>query len=84
MGTLSFQDAKEIVIGVLQDLEEEATTVQIMDIVEKISKECKDQVPHVLLQLLKEGVVHRRISKTKRGITWKIHLKILVTSSDQE
>lgn len=82
MGTLSFKDAREIILGVLQDLEEESTTVEIMNIVVKISKECKDQVPHVLLQLLKEGIIHRGISKTKRGITWKIHQSVLITSSD--
>ena len=82
MGTLSFKDAREIVLGVLQDLEEESTTVEIMNIVVKISKECKDQVPHVLLQLLKEGIVHRSISKTKRGITWIIHQNMMVTISD--
>lgn len=62
-------DPKETVIAVLNELGE-ASTSEIVEIVSRRSKQCKDRIPKTLIILEKENKIVKKISKERKAIVW--------------
>ena len=62
-------DPKETVIAVLNELGE-ASTFEIIEILSRRSKECKDRIPKTLITLEKENKIVKKISKERKAIVW--------------
>ena len=64
-------EVENVIIVVLKDIIQ-ASIIDLEIEIEKISPECKDQIPWELKQLEKHKLIKKEISKAKKAIVWSL------------
>lgn len=64
-------EVENLVIIVLKDIRQ-ASILELEFEIEKLSPECKDQIPWALKQLERHKLIKKEISKSKKAIVWSL------------